>query len=65
MYNQSCQNNCQQKCLVAPTKVYYQHFVTPTPQMVVCPIELRKVNHMVTYPVFVPHYCIKNVNECH
>lgn len=50
-----CQNGCQRPdVLVAPRRVCVTNQVTPVPQRVICPIENRRINHCMTYPVFVP-----------
>ncbi len=56
-----CQNGCQNGCptpnvLVAPRRICVTNQVTPVPQKVICPIECRRVNHCMSYPVFVPQY---------
>lgn len=42
--------------LVAPRRVCVSNQVTPVPQPVICPIECRRVNHCMYYPVFYPQY---------
>ena len=42
--------------LVAPKKVCVTNQITPVPQPVICPIECRRVNHCMYYPVFYPAY---------
>ena len=53
----TCQNGCSNpEVLVAPRRVCVTNQITPVPQKVICPIECRKINHCMTYPVFVPQY---------
>ena len=48
---------CQMpETLVAPRRVCVTNQITPVPQLIICPIENRRVNHCMTYPVFVPQY---------
>ena len=55
--NCGCQNGCQRPdTLVAPRRVCVTNQVTPVPQRIICPIEHRRVNHCMTYPVFVPQF---------
>ncbi len=49
--------------LVAPRRVCVTQQVTPVPQPVICPIECRRVNRCMYYPVFYPHYEQTFVNE--
>ncbi|MDE6952646.1 MAG: hypothetical protein K2P09_02420 [Erysipelotrichales bacterium] len=42
--------------LVAPKRVCITNQITPVPQPVICPIECRRVNRCVNYPVFYPQY---------
>lgn len=42
--------------LVAPRRVCVTQQVTPVPQPVICPIECRRVNRCMYYPVFYPQY---------
>ena len=42
--------------LVAPRRVCVSNQVTPVPQPVICPIECRRVNHCMYFPVFYPQY---------
>lgn len=42
--------------IVAPKKVCVTNQVTPVPQPVICPIECRRVNHCMYYPVYYPQY---------
>lgn len=42
--------------LVAPRRVCITNQVTPVEQPVICPIECRRVNHCMYYPVFYPVY---------
>jgi len=42
--------------LVAPRRVCVSQQVTPVPQPVICPIECRRVNRCMYYPVFYPQY---------
>ncbi len=42
--------------LVAPRRVCVTNQVTPVPQPVICPIECRRVNRCMYYPVFYPRY---------
>lgn len=63
----SC-NNSYQGCprpqpLVAPKRVCMTQQVTPVPQPVICPIECRRVNRCMYYPVFYPQYVQTFVNE--
>ena len=52
-----CQNGCPRPdVLVAPRRICVTNQITPVPQHVICPIENRRVNHCMTYPVFVPQY---------
>ena len=53
----TCQSGCQMpNVLVAPRRVCVTNQVTPVPQKIICPIENRRINHCMTYPVFVPQY---------
>lgn len=49
--------------LVAPRRVCVTQQVTPVPQPVICPIECRRVNRCMYYPVFYPQYEQTFVNE--
>lgn len=54
-------NNCFNGCpkpqpLVAPKRVCVSQQVTPVPQPVICPIECRRVNRCMYFPVFYPQY---------
>lgn len=65
-----CQNLTQSGCgmnetvggcprpqpLVAPRRVCVTNQMTPVPQPVICPIECRRVNRCMYYPVFYPQY---------
>ena len=42
--------------LVAPRKVCVTNQITPVPQPIICPIECRRVNRCMHYPVFIPQY---------
>ncbi|MCD7950769.1 MAG: hypothetical protein LUG12_11005 [Erysipelotrichaceae bacterium] len=42
--------------VVAPKKVCVSNQVTPVAQPVICPIECRRVNHCMYYPVYYPQY---------
>ena len=42
--------------LVAPRRVCVTNQITPVAQPVICPIECRRVNHCMYYPVFYPVY---------
>jgi hypothetical protein len=42
--------------VVAPKRVCVTQQVTPVPQPVICPIECRRVNRCMYYPVFYPQY---------
>lgn len=42
--------------LVAPRRVCVTNQVTPVPQPVICPIECRRINRCMYYPVFYPQY---------
>lgn len=42
--------------LVAPRRVCVSNQVTRVPQPVICPIECRRVNHCMYFPVFIPQY---------
>lgn len=42
--------------IVAPKKVCISNQVTPVPQPVICPIECRRVNRCMYYPVYYPQY---------
>lgn len=42
--------------IVAPKKVCVSNQVTPVPQPIICPIECRRVNHCMYYPVYYPQY---------
>lgn len=42
--------------LVAPKRVCVTNQITPVPQPIICPIECRRVNHCMHYPVFYPVY---------
>lgn len=42
--------------LVAPKRVCVTNQITPVPQPVICPIECRRVNRCMYYPVFYPQY---------
>ena len=42
--------------LVAPKRVCVTNQFTAVPQPVICPIECRRVNHCMYYPVFYPAY---------
>lgn len=63
----SCCSGCNSGCdsingcprpqpLVAPRRVCVTNQVTPVPQPVICPIECRRVNRCMYYPVFYPQY---------
>lgn len=53
-------NNCngcpRPQPVVAPKKVCVSNQVTPIAQPVICPIECRRVNHCMYYPVYYPQY---------
>lgn len=49
--------------IVAPRRVCVTQQVTPVPQPVICPIECRRVNRCMYYPVFYPQYEQTFVNE--
>lgn len=49
--------------VVAPRRVCVTNQVTPVPQPVICPIECRRVNRCMYYPVFYPQYEQTFVNE--
>jgi hypothetical protein len=49
--------------IVAPRRVCVTQQITPVPQPVICPIECRRVNRCMYYPVFYPHYEQTFVNE--
>ncbi len=53
-------NNCngcpRPQPVVAPKKVCISNQVTPIAQPVICPIECRRVNHCMYYPVYYPQY---------
>lgn len=42
--------------LVAPRRVCVTQQITPVPQKVICPIECRRINRCMYYPVFCPQY---------
>lgn len=42
--------------LVAPRRVCVTQQITPVPQPVICPIECRRINRCMYYPVFYPQY---------
>lgn len=42
--------------LVAPRRVCVTNQITPVPQPVICPIECRRVNRCMYFPVFYPQY---------
>lgn len=42
--------------LIAPRRVCVTNQITPVPQPVICPIECRRVNRCMNYPVFFPQY---------
>lgn len=42
--------------LVAPRRVCVSQQITPVPQPVICPIECRRINRCMYYPVFYPQY---------
>ncbi len=48
--------------IVAPKKVCISQQVTPVPQPVICPIECRRVNRCMYYPVYYPKYEYSYVN---
>lgn len=55
--NSCCMNGCPRpQPLVAPKRVCVTNQVTPVPQPVICPIECRRVNRCMYYPVFYPRY---------
>ncbi len=60
MNNQSCGcniNGCPRpQPIVADKKVCVSQQVTPVPQPVICPIECRRVNRCMYYPVYYPQY---------
>lgn len=57
MNNQSHHCGCPRpQPLVAPKKVCITNQITPVPQPVICPIECRRVNQCMYYPVFYPQY---------
>ena len=63
MMNPSFGNGCDSvngcprpQPLVAPKRVCVSNQVTPVPQPVICPIEYRRVNRCMYYPVFYPQY---------
>lgn len=60
-----CQmNGCPRpQPVVAPKKVCVTNQITPVPQPVICPIECRRVNHCMYYPVYYPQYVQTYVNE--
>ncbi|MCD8029043.1 MAG: hypothetical protein LUF02_10415 [Erysipelotrichaceae bacterium] len=53
-------NNCngcpRPQPVVAPKKVCISNQVTPLAKPVICPIECRRVNHCMYYPVYYPQY---------
>jgi len=53
-------NNCngcpRPQPVVASKKVCISNQVTPIAQPVICPIECRRVNHCMYYPVYYPQY---------
>lgn len=53
-----CQmNGCPRpQPIVAPKKVCISNQVTPVAQPVICPIECRRVNRCMYYPVYYPQY---------
>ena len=52
----SCNGCPRPQPLVAPRRVCVSQQVTPVPQPVICPIECRRVNRCMYYPVFYPQY---------
>lgn len=55
--NQNSFNSCPKPpALVAPRKVCVSQQITPVAQPVICPIECRRVNRCMYYPVFYPQY---------
>lgn len=42
--------------VVAPRKVCVSQQITPVAQPVICPIECRRVNRCMYYPVYYPQY---------
>ena len=48
--------------LVAPRRVCVSQQITPVEQPVICPIECRRVNRCMYYPVFYPQYEQTSVN---
>lgn len=50
-------NGCPRpQTLIAPRRVCVTNQITPVPQHIICPIECRRVNHCMRYPVFCPQY---------
>lgn len=55
--NTTTNNGCPRpQPVVAPKKVCVSNQVTPVAQPVICPIECRRVNHCMYYPVYYPQY---------
>ena len=52
----SCNGCPRPQPLVAPRRVCVSQQVTPVPHPVICPIECRRVNRCMYYPVFYPQY---------
>jgi hypothetical protein len=66
----NCNNNCSQNTMgcgcfngcprpqpiVANKRVCVSQQVTPVPQPIICPIECRRVNRCMYYPVYYPRY---------
>lgn len=40
--------------LVAPRRICVTQQITPVPQKIICPIECRRINRCMYYPVFYP-----------
>lgn len=54
MYFQQFNGCPRPQPLVAPRRVCVTQQITPVPQKIICPIECRRINRCMYYPVFCP-----------